>query len=300
MGYEPFPLCKENSILGIGWSYIFESHTISSLEDSYEALREKEGAVPRPVERFMEELQAGDFVWMHQAGQFYLCRILDNETVLGSAIHKEYRKYDLGHARNAEWVCVPEVLVSGRIQRSTIAQRTIQKIHCSEPEKESFIYIHKQLAQDPQWFPAINDVEIEAILGTTSHDEVLQLLSPDDHEDLVAAYLQARGWTLVKSTCFRSKPQFEFRMVRSGPKFAHVQVKSGSVQLVPAEYLQWVNDKETVFLYSTHEIPYPGNRVSGVNTLDPKEVLCWARNNSWVLPMALKVQLQIIKNLSSR
>lgn len=286
--------------MGIGWSYVFKNHTILSLEDSYRALKEleeKERKMSGAVKTLMDEVKEGDLVWIHQAGDFFLCKVSDNEPVLGAAIDKEYQEYDLGHARNAKWVLVPEVLVSGHVQRCTIAPRTIQRIRCSEAEKESFNFMHSELARDPQWFPDMDETETGAMLRTTPYEELLELLSPDDHEDLVAAYLQFQGWTLVKSTCYRSKPKFEFRMVRAGPSFAHVQVKSGRVPLMPSEYRNCVSEGDRVFLYSTHEMPYPGNPESGVETLSPRQVLQWAESNPWALPTGFKIRLQIKKEL---
>lgn len=293
--FDPFALCRNKSLVGVGWSYIFDGRKISNKSESYQALRAQEGGtIPKPIERLLDEVKAGDFVWLHQSGGYYLCEITDNATVLGPQIDENYRQYDLGHARRALWVEVPELLVPGRVQRSTIVRRMIQKMDCSGRQEKYFGYLHSKISKNPRWFPAIEDKEIAKSLSSLSSQDLRDVLSPDDYEDIVAAYLQAKGWTLVKSTYFRTKPEFEFLVVRPGPLYAHVQVKSGDVPLAPADYIKWVNDNECVFLFSTHPTPYPGPPVKGVNCLEETEVIGWVAENTWALSLGIKVQLQLM------
>jgi hypothetical protein len=60
-GTDPFSVCRENSLIGIGWSYIFDNREISSKEQSYAALREEEGHVPKTVQKFLDEVRVDDF-----------------------------------------------------------------------------------------------------------------------------------------------------------------------------------------------------------------------------------------------
>jgi hypothetical protein len=293
-GFEPFALCKWKSLVALGWSHVFEGRKILTKEDSYLALRKSEGKVPRPIERLLDEVEVGDFVWLHQSGGYFLSKIKDNIPVLGPQIDGEFTKYDLGHARNAEWIKVPELLVPGRVQRSTIVQRMIQKMTCSGLQERYFGHIHGHISKDPGWFPTIDEKEVAHRLTSRPLDELCELLTPDDYEDIVAAFLQFKGWTLIKSTCFRTKPVFEFRLVRPGPLYGYVQVKSGAVPLRPSDYARWVKDKECVFLFSTDRRPYPGHAVDGVHTLDANEVIKWAAENSWVLSPGTKIQLQLL------
>ncbi len=291
-GFDAFALCRDLSLLGVGWSYIFDGRSIASKEQSYAALAEQ-GGIPRPIQRLLDEVQVGDFVWLHQRGAFYLCRVTSEEAILGPAITPEFRKFDLGHARQASWVKVPHRLVTGRVQRSTIAQRTIQAIACSADEEQTYAYIHAQLTTDPAWLPAIDLSRITTLLAAASPDVLRALLSPDDYEDIVAALLQASGWTLVKSSCFRSKPTFEFIMAQPGPRYAHVQVKSGNVQLMPEIYKDWVQSNESVYLFSAHPNPYPGSPVPGVTPLHFSDLLPWCLANPWALSPGLLMNLQV-------
>jgi hypothetical protein len=183
--------------------------------------------------------------------------------------------------------------VPGRIQRSIIAQRTIQRISCSDLQQQYFGYIHTELSRDPESLPSLDEEAVAKELDSISPKEFGDLLGPYDYEDLVAAFLQAKGWTLILSTAYKAKPTFEFLMARPGPEYAHVQVKSGSVPLSPWNYKKDTSRTECVFLFSTAPDPYPGEAVDRVYTLNPKEVLEWAGKNAWALLPGVKLQLSL-------
>jgi hypothetical protein len=297
-GYDPFDLCRKKSIIGVGWSYAFKGRNIRTKQESYQVLLEKEKRVPRQIKRLLDEVKAGDFVWLHQGGGYFLCRVKDDLTILGPQITEEFLSYDLGYARNADWVEVLGLLVPGRVQRSTIAQRTIQWMDVSNQQEEYFRQIHQQLSRDPDWLPNIDENEVEHFLSNATLDQLADILTPEDYEDLIAAFLQAKGWTLVKSTYFRTKPEFEFLVVKPGPAYGHVQVKSGGLQLRPSDYEKWVKNNEQVFLFCTHPEPYPGPPIAGVHPLDAREIISWVAANTWVLSLGLKLQIQTL--LSAR
>ena len=111
-------------------------------------------------------------------------------------------------------------------------------------------------------------------------------MSPDDFEDVVAAYLQDKGWILVKSTCFKSKPVFEFSMVNKKHEVGYVQVKSGKSPnpLPPSNYKKYISNNTLVFLFSTHPHPYPGKAVNGVEPISHNDIFSWIKKNAWALP----------------
>jgi len=293
-GHKPFEYCQKHSLIAVGWSHVFYNYGATTKEESYQKLREHEKGVPRSVERLLEEIKTGDFIWLHQGGAFYLCKVRDNLPIVGTQIGEGYANYDLGHARNADWVRVNDFLVSGRVQRSTIVSRTIQRIYVSRQQEAFFGYLHQCLSKDPDWFPQIDEQQVARFISTVKLNELGDWLTPDDHEDLVAAYLQSQGWTILRSTFFKNKPVFEFVVVRPGPIYGRVQVKSGCVQLPPTYYSDWIRDNEQVLLFSTHPDPYPGPTVPGVLCIDPKAVMSWAAENVWVLSLGLKSQIQCL------
>jgi hypothetical protein len=190
---------------------------------------------------------------------------------------------------------VPHLLVSGRIQRGATAPSTIQKINCSSIEETTYGYVYEseRLSEDPDWLPNIELHDVGMLVSGMRRNPLQSLSNPDDYEDIVAAFLQSTGWTLIKSTCFRSKPMFEFVMAKPGPSYAHVQVKSGRVQLAPLQYKDWVKPDECVYLFSTHPDPYPGRYVQRVITLQFDEILSWVESNTWASSPGLLIKLQL-------
>jgi len=233
---------------------------------------------------------------------YFLCRVRDEDAVLGPSITPDFLHHDFGHARNADWVTVSELLVPGRVQRSIIAQRTIQRIRCSELQESYFAYIHSELLKHPNsdFIPNVDENGLAEQIAAISPAGFGDILGPDDYEDLVAAFLQAQGWTLIRSTYFKAKPTFEFMVVRPGPEYGHVQVKCGNVQLRPSEYERFTSHNECVFLLSTHPDPYPGPSVDHHHGLNSAEVLQWARRNTWALLPGVKIQLALHSQFGSR
>jgi hypothetical protein len=91
-GFDPFNLCRTKSLVGIGWSYIFENKTIASKQDSYNALLDAESNVPAAIKTLLDEVQVGDFIWLHKDGGFFLCKIRDSEVVLGPQIVDNFQQ----------------------------------------------------------------------------------------------------------------------------------------------------------------------------------------------------------------
>jgi len=299
-GYDAFKICKDKSLLGLGWSEAYTEKQASNIDEAKRLVKEKFGKWPYALKYLLEELKEGDHVWIHQKGKYYLCKAKD-EIFFGKSIDDDFLNYDLGHARKAKWIeeGIPEEYVSGTIQRGTIAQRMIQKISISEKEQEVHNKIFNELSRNPKWQPVIDEDELSRRISKIQVDDLFSLMSPkDDFEDVISAYLQSQGWVLIKSTCFRSKPKFEFSMLNKDNKVCRVQVKSGKHPncLRPSDYSQFVSNKNIIFLFSTHKNPYPGESINGIYTITHNEVFDWATKNVWSLTMPLKLRLWIFLN----
>ena len=296
-GYDSFDICQEKKLLGVGWSAAYTEKQASNIDEAKGLVKEKFGKWPSAIKYLLEEVKEGDHVWIHQKGKYYLCKAKD-EILFGKSIHEEFLSYDLGHARKAKWVNIPEIYVSGSIQRGTIAQRMIQKISISEEEQEYHEFIFNKLSDNPNWQPNIDEAELSRLISNIQTYVLFSLMSPDDFEDVISAYLQSQGWVLIKSTCFRSKPKFEFSMLKRANKVCHVQVKSGKYpnRLRPSDY----SHKDIIYLFTTHENPYPGEPINGVYTLTHNEVFDWVTKNVWSLTTPLKLRLWIFLNEINR
>lgn len=297
-GFNAFKRCQEKSLLGLGWHHAYLLGKPANLLEAKKLVKDKWKKWPYQLQYFLEDMEVNDHVWIHKNGKYYLCKPTDNHVLYGDAIDPDYASYDLGHARKATWVMVPDKFVTGSIQRGVIAQRTIQKIVITDKEAEFNNYIFTRLQQNPNWEPVIDMDELKKSLVKISAQELFSLLSPDDLEDVISAYLQENGWTLIKSTCFRSKPKFEFSMLNKRGEVAHIQVKSGKSPnpLEPENYKDYANNQNLIYLFSTNRHPYPGNGVQNVHTIEQGSLFKWVLSNLWAITLPLKCRLWIFIN----
>ncbi len=292
---DPFKLCKDNSILGVGWAGAYKEIQALNISEAKKLVKAKYNKWPHPIKHLLENVKSGDHIWLHQKGGYFLCKA-GEEILFGDSIDKNFLSYDLGHARKAEWIKVPEAYVSGSIQRGTIAQRTIQRIRVTKKEQELHEFLFENLSKNLRWQPPdINQAMFEDKISKMTITDMFSLMTPDDVEDVVSAYLQHQGWVLIKSTCFRSKPVFEFTMLNNNNETCHVQVKSGKTPnpLSPENYRQHTSPGKTIYLFSTHQNPYPGENVKGVETIRHMEMFSWIQKNIWALTNPLKQRLWI-------
>lgn len=292
--FDPFKLCKAKSIIGVGWSGAYKEKQATDIAEAKSLVKKEYDKWPYQIKYLLEDVEAGDHVWIHQNGNYYLCKAND-EILFGKAIDENFLNYDIGHARKAKWVEIPEKYVSGSIQRGTIAQRMIQRIWIAEKEQEFHEILFKNLSTNKDWQPNINENVLKDAISQMLISDMFALMSPDDVEDVVAAYLQKFGWILIKSTCFRSKPVFEFMMLNKNNITCHVQVKSGKHPdtLPPENYKQYTSQEKLIYLFSTNKNPYPDPQINGVNTITHSEIFKWIQNNIWALTSPLKQRLWI-------
>lgn len=293
-GFDPFKLCRNKSLLGVGWAGAYKEKQAKNIDEAKVLVKAEYDDWPYPIKYLLEDVKNGDHIWLHQNGTYYLCKATD-EIVLGEDIDRDFMSYDLGHARKAKWIIVPEIYVSGSIQRGTIAQRMIQRITISEKEQEFHEILFNNLSTNPEWKPDIKVSILEDKISEMGILDLFALMSPDDVEDVVSAYLQNQGWVLIKSTCFRSKPVFEFTMQKKDHETCHVQVKSGHYPdpLPPEKYSTYVTQEKTIYLFSTNQNPYPGITVNGVKPIMQNDIFTWIQKNIWALTTPLKQRLWI-------
>lgn len=290
-GYDAFKKCRELNIVGIGWSYCYENQQPTSINDAKAMTSECWGKNIPQIDILFNEIKPGDHLWLHRDGFYYLC-IAGDKQFLADKITKDFRKYDLGHAISAQWIQIPDELICGSIQRGVIAQRMIQKIKkISKSEIQLNQYIAKQLLQNPKWLPEIDLDELNKMMLKLDVDTLFSIMSPDDFEDIVAGMLQSEGWILLKSTCFRSKPKFEYSLINKDGRYCVVQVKSGRQQLPPQNYIQYLNANTDVVLFSNHPNPYPGGSKPKIRCIEAHEIYNWMKGHCGYLSIPLKMRI---------
>jgi len=294
-GFDPFLKCKELGLVGIGWSHGYEERQPRDLEEAKELIKRQWGTPDIPeIHTLFYDIKPGDHLWMQKHGHYYLC-VAGGKRYLAREICEDFRRYDLGHAIDAKWLEVPDELVCGSVQRGTIARKMIQRIYLSEAETRLNQYIETNLATNPSWFPNIDGADVGRILDTIGEEPLFGLMSPDDVEDMVASKLQTEGWVLIKSTCFRSKPQFEFSMINNDGITGLVQVKSGKwpSTLNPIEYREYLRGGNKIFLFTTHPTPYLGEPVENVHCLTRGEIADWMKKHCNLLTPTVKLKLTL-------
>ncbi len=293
---NPLKVCKDRSVIGVGWHHAYVEKHPSDFEEAKDMVLNKWNRWPHQLRKFCEELRENDLVWIHQNGYYYLCKVKSNKIILGRDIVDNYDECDLGHAREADWVEVSEEFVSGAVQRGTIAPGIIQRIKLNKKEKEIYLKLFNELKKNKDWKPKIDETYLSNTLSNLNEkSEIFSLMSTDDVEDIVAAYLQTSGWIIIKSTCFRSKPKYEFSMLNKKRETANVQVKSGKnpVPLKPINYQEDAKSGRIIYLFSTNKNPYPGPSAKNVATINHNDLIDWVLNNLWCLTFSLKNRLWI-------
>ncbi len=293
-GFNAFELCQKKSLLGVGWSAAYGDTQPTTLEEAKDLVIQKFDKWPNAVSKLLEEVVSGDHIWLHQQGEYYLCRAKD-EILIGAEIDPEFSNYDLGHARRADWLKIPEIFVSGVIQRGTIAQRMIQRIKVGAEEQELHKIIFDKLSVNINWRPDIDEAILANKINALEIHELFSIMTPDEVEEMVSMFLQTEGWFLVKSTCFRSKPIFEFSMVNKNAETCSVQVKSGRNpdRLSPLNYQHFLSDRTKVVLFSTNPNAYDGESVDGITCLSHSMMFDWQIKNIWSMTESLKLKLWI-------
>ncbi len=299
---DAFYKCKEKSLVGIGWSEAYEKQQPKDESDAERLIMIRWGEIPSVLKRFMKEILKGDHIWLHKDGVYYLCEVKDDQVIYGKKIYGKdidpiLRDYDLGHAKRVKWVEIPSYLVSGKIQRGVIAQRMLQRINITEEELKYNQYIFKELSNNPKWEPTLDESKLSNIIKGLKEEAFFDLMTPDDVEDVVAAYLQSKErWVITKSTCFRSKSTYEFSMLNENGEKALIQVKSGSSPdpLAPSAYEKDTTNNTYVYLFSTNKNAYPGEQFPYVRTLTKTEIFEWVVQNMWSLTYPLKIKLWIV------
>jgi len=133
--YPAFDYMRNSKLVGVGW----QTEKVDTLQDAILALR-RLTTRKEPI-RFIEEVQVGDLVWVHDGRikQYYLCKILSGARQL-AYIHSNMLESDLDVAwvRDAEWRQVNPELVS--VMSATIVPVIVSKAGeiCPSSENSPF------------------------------------------------------------------------------------------------------------------------------------------------------------------
>lgn len=159
-------------------------------------------------------IKVGDYCWMYvtHTGEYWCCRI---EGPFEYRVGGAFDLYDLHMTRRCTW---------GRAGTADAVPGVIRRAFAV-----SFGTI---TAMTTDARTAIEAAEL--ILDSKkvrTEDNLFAAASPEDLEDLVALYLQDKGWRIFPSTSKLSMASYEFVLAHQETgQFAGVQVKSGNVR----------------------------------------------------------------------
>ncbi|NVK24439.1 MAG: hypothetical protein HWE10_05895 [Gammaproteobacteria bacterium] len=293
-----FDFCKDNGLVGIGWSAAYEEAVPDGTKKSAQNLLEnKWGKVPPQVKYFLNRPKVSDHIWLQKNGQYYLCKVTSPPIFINQLPQykvSKLRDLDLGHFYRANWVTIPRKYVLGSVQRGVIARRTIQAIKLKPYEYQYNDWLFRKFEREESVEQCFNLDAATQQLKALDVTQFFSILNDMEVEDLVSAYVQiTRKAVLLKSSTFKSNPDIEFQL-NAKDKTIFVSVKSGqTIQLKPENFTKYLDGNTEVVLFSSATHPYVGDAIDGVCPLNKNDLFEWIKINIWALsqPCLMKILL---------
>lgn len=216
-----------------------------------------------------EEMRVGDYCWMYatHTGEYYCC------VVTGGFEYRHegaFDEYDLHILRRCRWALAGTAdAVPGVVRRALAGQ-----------------------------FGAINSIVTNADAAVTAArialgelvpeagGDFFALVGPEDLEDVVALFLQQRGWRIMPSTAKSSMASYEFVMVHCNDgRRAGVQVKSGGVAHLHQDVAQ---EFDEFFVFLSNPLGQVEGDEARIQLISREDIETFARQNWTLLPRRLQ------------
>jgi hypothetical protein len=226
--------CVDKKIVGTGWPVEIAP---SSSEDYLMQAKKQYGKGSKGVSAFVNRFQVGDFVWVRNRTPCYFLGKITGEWEYRGA--DEHRQADIVNVRRCEWVeAGPMDNVPGAVINNFRVRKTVLRVK----DDNALVY--------SQYFFA--KLKGDSIPASSGKQDVLQLLSDEDLEDVAAAYIQfVKRAIMLPSTCKRDTKGVEcfFAAVEDGQRIG-LQVKGGQAPISQDDYADF---KCTVYLFQANE-----------------------------------------------
>lgn len=280
---DTFQYCLDNKLLGVGWT-VPENllRTTKNLAD-YERVALRSCYKPSDlaqVRYIHDHVKENHLVWTRGAGEYYLARVKEEweywnppeASERGIAIANIFRCYNI---IKIQLDSVPGAVVTAFAHSG----RTIQRVgdtHLREYSK----YLwntesrRKDYEPDESKFPGL-----------------LDMLDPEEAEDVLFLYLQAKGWYVIPNSRKGNTMKYEFLL--TNPKScekAKTQVRTGQICI----NMQAFQDDQKVFLFQTKG-HYEGEKPQNVECVTPEAMLGFIKENMKWLPGWLQNKADMIK-----
>jgi hypothetical protein len=282
-GIDPRQFCLSRDCLGVGWP-VGDKTSIewdAYFQQGTAAYAKDKGWWPA-LNAIRNRMVQGDLCWTRDTtGLYYLGRITGPWRYVGN---EENRRADVVNLRPCEWVGVgPVDAVPGKVVSSFRPSRTVQVVD-DETVRVFSAYFYNAHSKSGFLYD----------LPAASPD-IFSLLSSEDCEDLVALYMQMKGYMLLPSTCKRSTSAYEFVMRhRVTGEHAAAQVKNGFDDLHLGDYSSFPG---TVFLF-TSKGRYVGMAPPNVSCVTAEQILQFIHEHDAILPDRTRAWLGISRDLA--
>lgn len=275
-GFDPRQFCFEKNVAGVGWPVVDDNGCSPTSLERYLELGKAlyadngdNGWWPA-VNAIGNRMNAGDLCWTRDRNGVYFLGKIEGpwEYLHGD----EADQVDVHCVRSCKWVRIGLLdAVPGAVERSFGPPRTLQAVNDETAEAYS-LYIYSKLSDEPT-------------VATNAHPDIFALLSPLDHEDLAALYLQTKGYMLVPSTIKSSTAAYEWVMFhQSTGEKAVLQVKSGNAWIDIAQLAKLPSRVFVVVADGVVADPVPVN----VTCISREQLLRFARDRHTLLPERIR------------
>ncbi len=283
-GKDPDRFCFDKGVMGIGWSVgdLNQGHDWND----YLLLAQKAHGGQRSWRDAigaLKQISVDDLVWARRSdGVYFLGRVTGGWEYRSDPAA---RSADIVNIRRCDWVRIGTVSeVPGKVVSSFIPPKTLQRVTGAEVS----IYSQFRYNEAARGF--------KYPLSSPSND-IFELLSAEDCEDLVGIYLQGKGYVLIPSSCKADTLAYEYelRNTKTGQR-AVAQVKRGTRDFLDTHTLAEAADE--VFLFSTAE-QYRGGPKANVHCLSRSELEEFMSAHPDVLPDRIRTWVRIRDALAS-
>ena len=275
-GFDPRQFCLEKDFAGVGWPVEDENGRPPKDLDHYLKLGqtryydEGDNGWWPAVNAIGNRMDKGDLCWTRDwNGVYYLGKIAGPWQYLHG---DDADAVDVHCVRPCRWVRVGLLdAVPGAVERSFGPSRTVQAVDDETAEAYSH-YIYGQLSG-------------KSTIAANGRPDIFGLLSPLDHEDLAALYLQTKGYVIIPSTVKSSTAAYEWVMFhqKTGEK-AVLQVKSGNAWIDVAPL---ADIPSRVFVVAAEGVA-AGSIPSNVTCISREQLLQFARDRRVILPERIR------------
>ncbi len=280
-GVDQRQLCLTKGIVGVGWPIDHDSTPVSWEQYWKAASLENYGTSwTAALNAIKNRMQIDDIIWTRDwQGNYFLGRITSDWYYDTS---QECANADIVNVRKCEWHKVgTEEAVPGKVVSSFRPARTVQIID------DDTVYNFSQIVYNQKTNSTFYHVD------NVSGRDIFSLLSPDDCEDALAIYLQAKhDYLIIPSSCKDDTMTYEFELKnRITGKSAVVQVKSG---LTPLNIDDYGNLETDIYLFATSG-QYSGSAKANIKTIDPEIIRTFLYEQTHLLPDKMKVWIDLSK-----